>query len=72
MGIERLFSILEAKQAAMVRANECQVYVAAIGDVDTTKRLSLLSKLWKKEIKAETHYTESDRPKKQIDHVIKN
>lgn len=72
IGIERLFTILEAKYGDKIKENGTQVFVASIGDIDPCKKLAVLADLWKHGIKAETLYVETAKPQKQMDHVLKN
>ena len=46
--------------------------MAAAGNINPCSRLSLLSKLWKNGINAETLYAENARPNKQMEHINKN
>ncbi|XP_011186517.2 histidine--tRNA ligase, cytoplasmic isoform X2 [Zeugodacus cucurbitae] len=59
IGVERIFSVLEAKNAAAgvkTRTNEVQVYVASAHKGLHEKRLSILNSLWDQGIKAEHSY----------------
>ncbi|XP_014097206.3 histidine--tRNA ligase, cytoplasmic isoform X1 [Bactrocera oleae] len=59
IGVERIFSVLEAKNAAAgvkTRTNEVEVYVASAHKGLHEKRLSILNSLWDQGIKAEHSY----------------
>ena len=53
IGIERLFTILEAQYADKVKENACEVLVATIKNVPVKEKMKVLSKLWAANIKAE-------------------
>ena len=61
VGIERVFSILEEKAGAEVRATSTQIFVAQASKNLTAERMKLLSEFWKNGIAAETLI--SDNPK---------
>ena len=46
IGVERLFSILEARAGGKTRTNETEVYVASAHKGLHLKRLEILNKLW--------------------------
>ncbi|KAF7722149.1 Cytoplasmic and mitochondrial histidine tRNA synthetase [Apophysomyces ossiformis] len=53
IGVERVFSILLAKQRAEeIKANETQVYVIAVGDGLLKERMQIANELWAADIKA--------------------
>jgi histidyl-tRNA synthetase len=61
VGIERVFSILEERAGAEVRATSTQIFVAQASKNLTTERMKLLNEFWSNGIAAETLY--SDNPK---------
>lgn len=52
LGIERLFTILEGRYKGKAKQNECQILVATIGKIPVETKLSVLSDLWRGNIKA--------------------
>lgn len=59
IGVERIFSVLEAKNAAggvKTRTTEIEVYVASAHKGLHEKRLEILNKLWDQGVKAEHSY----------------
>jgi len=59
IGVERIFAVLEAKQAAeklRIRTNDVAVYVASAHKGLHEKRLEILSQLWDGGIKTEHSY----------------
>ena len=61
IGIERIFAILEEKNASKARATCTQIMVAQIGKNLTQERFKILGELWSNGIAAETLY--NDNPK---------
>lgn len=57
IGIERLFTILEARYKEKVKENACEIFVATVGKVEVKDKLSVLGDLWQSNIKAEVNYT---------------
>ncbi|XP_055624233.1 histidine--tRNA ligase, cytoplasmic isoform X2 [Toxorhynchites rutilus septentrionalis] len=56
VGVERIFSILEAKSQQKVRTTEIEVFVASAHKGLHLKRMEVLGKLWDAGIKAEHSY----------------
>ncbi|XP_055590584.1 histidine--tRNA ligase, cytoplasmic isoform X2 [Uranotaenia lowii] len=56
IGVERIFSILEAKSQQKVRTTEIDIYVASAHKGLHLKRMEFLSKLWDAGFKAEHSY----------------
>ncbi|KAI8365969.1 histidyl-tRNA synthetase [Radiomyces spectabilis] len=53
IGVERVFSILMAKQKAEdIKSNETEVYVIAVGDGLLKERMQIAKELWEADIKA--------------------
>lgn len=75
IGVERVFAILEAKNAAektKVRTSDVQVYVASVHKGLHEKRLELLAKLWNGNIRAEHSYKQSPKLLVQLQHCEEN
>ena len=75
IGVERIFSIIEAKHAAdktKVRTSEVQVYVASAHKGLHEKRLEVLAKLWDGGIKAEHSYKTNPKLLAQLQHCEEN
>jgi histidyl-tRNA synthetase len=74
IGIERIFNILEEKEAARgeIRATETQVLVGQMGKNLATKRLEVCSQLWRAGIKAETLYVDNPKPDKTFKYAFDN
>ena len=51
VGIERVFTLLKAKQTLDVRASETQVYVMAAGNISVEARFEIMKELWDAGIK---------------------
>lgn len=71
IGVERVFAILEAKNAAnqfKIRTSEIQVFVASAHKGLHEKRLEVLSKLWDGGIKAEHSYKNNPKLLAQLQH----
>ncbi|KAF7721045.1 Cytoplasmic and mitochondrial histidine tRNA synthetase [Apophysomyces ossiformis] len=52
IGIERIFSILMARQNSEIKSNESEVYVVSVGDGLLKERMQILRELWDAGIKA--------------------
>ena len=61
IGIERVFAILEERNASKARATTTKIMVAQIGKNLTAERFKILGELWSHGIAAETLY--NDNPK---------
>ncbi|XP_067640242.1 histidine--tRNA ligase, cytoplasmic isoform X2 [Eurosta solidaginis] len=75
IGVERIFSVLEAKNAAAgikMRTNEVEVYVASAHKGLHEKRLSILNSLWMQGIKAEHSYKLNPKLLAQLQHCEEN
>ncbi|XP_037938865.1 histidine--tRNA ligase, cytoplasmic-like [Teleopsis dalmanni] len=75
IGVERIFSVLEAKYAAAgvkVRTNDVEVYVASAHKGLHEKRLSILNSLWDNGIKAEHSYKLNPKLLAQLQHCEEN
>lgn len=75
IGVERIFSVLEAKQAAAktkIRTTEVEVYVASAHKGLHEKRLKVLSELWDSGIKAEQSYKSNPKLLAQLQHCEEN
>jgi len=75
IGVERVFAILEAKNAAeklKLRTSDVQVYVASAHKGLHEKRLEILSKLWDGDIKAEHSYKQNPKLLAQLQHCEEN
>ena len=57
IGIERLFTILEAQFKDRVKQNACEVLVRTIGKIPVDTKMGILSRLWRAGIKAEVTFT---------------
>uniref|UniRef100_A0AAG5DV50 histidine--tRNA ligase n=1 Tax=Anopheles atroparvus TaxID=41427 RepID=A0AAG5DV50_ANOAO len=68
IGVERIFSILEAKAAGKTRTNETEVYVASAHKGLHLKRLEILNTLWSAGIKAEHSYKLNPKLLAQLQH----
>uniref|UniRef100_A0AAG5DH22 histidine--tRNA ligase n=1 Tax=Anopheles atroparvus TaxID=41427 RepID=A0AAG5DH22_ANOAO len=68
IGVERIFSILEAKAAGKTRTNETEVYVASAHKGLHLKRMEILNKLWSAGIKAEHSYKLNPKLLAQLQH----
>lgn len=75
IGVERIFAILEAKNAAeklKVRTNDIQVYVTSAHKGLHEKRLEILAKLWDGGIRAEHSYKLNPKLLVQLQHCEEN
>ncbi|RDD43312.1 Histidine--tRNA ligase, cytoplasmic [Trichoplax sp. H2] len=72
IGIERLFSILEAKAKGNVRTTATDVYVASAQKGLSKHRIALCSNLWDAGIGAETAYSENPKLLNQLQHCEVN
>ncbi|KAI8127913.1 hypothetical protein FF38_08873 [Lucilia cuprina] len=71
IGVERIFSVLEAKAAASgvkPRTNDIEVYVASAHKGLHEKRLSILNDLWNQGVKAEHSYKLNPKLLAQLQH----
>ncbi|XP_035919439.1 histidine--tRNA ligase, cytoplasmic isoform X1 [Anopheles stephensi] len=68
IGVERLFSIIEARAGGKTRTNETQVYVASAHKGLHLKRLEMLNKLWDADVKAEHSYKLNPKLLAQLQH----
>lgn len=71
IGVERIFAVLEAKQAAektKARTTEVEVYVASAHKGLHEKRLEILAQLWNGDIKAEHSYKLNPKLLVQLQH----
>ncbi|XP_041762498.1 histidine--tRNA ligase, cytoplasmic isoform X1 [Anopheles merus] len=68
IGVERLFSILEARAGGKTRTNETEVYVASAHKGLHLKRLEILNKLWSAGLKAEHSYKLNPKLLAQLQH----
>ncbi|KAM7349266.1 histidine--tRNA ligase isoform 1-T1 [Cochliomyia hominivorax] len=71
IGVERIFSVLEAKAAASglkQRTNDIEVYVASAHKGLHEKRLSILNDLWNQGVKAEHSYKLNPKLLAQLQH----
>uniref|UniRef100_A0A2M4AGL9 histidine--tRNA ligase n=1 Tax=Anopheles triannulatus TaxID=58253 RepID=A0A2M4AGL9_9DIPT len=68
IGVERIFSILEAKSAGRSRTNETEIYVASAHKGLHLKRLEILNKLWSAGLKAEHSYKLNPKLLAQLQH----
>ncbi|XP_065366360.1 histidine--tRNA ligase, cytoplasmic isoform X1 [Calliphora vicina] len=71
IGVERIFSVLEAKAAAAgikQRTNDIEVYVASAHKGLHEKRLSILNDLWNQGVKAEHSYKLNPKLLAQLQH----
>lgn len=68
IGVERVFSILMAKQEAKeIKSNETEVYVISVGDGLLKERMGIAKQLWDAGIKASYMYKNKPRLDKQFD-----
>lgn len=75
IGVERVFSVLEAKYAATgvkVRTTDVDVYVASAHKGLHEKRLQILNELWTANIKAEHSYKHNPKLLAQLQHCEEN
>lgn len=75
IGVERIFSVLEAKHAALgtkLRTNDVQVYVASAHKGLHEKRLAIVSQLWQAGIRAEHSYKSNPKLLVQLQHCEEN
>lgn len=72
IGIERIFSLMEAKYKNLIRRTETQVLVTSMGKNLTAKRMETLGMLWKEGIKAETLYVENPKSGVAFDFAFDN
>uniref|UniRef100_A0A2M3Z5R8 histidine--tRNA ligase n=1 Tax=Anopheles braziliensis TaxID=58242 RepID=A0A2M3Z5R8_9DIPT len=68
IGVERIFSILEAKSTGPCRTNETEIYVASAHKGLHLKRLEILNKLWSAGLKAEHSYKLNPKLLAQLQH----
>uniref|UniRef100_A0A2M4BJZ4 histidine--tRNA ligase n=1 Tax=Anopheles marajoara TaxID=58244 RepID=A0A2M4BJZ4_9DIPT len=68
IGVERIFSILEAKSTGQCRTNETEIYVASAHKGLHLKRLEILNKLWSAGLKAEHSYKLNPKLLAQLQH----
>ncbi|ETN66237.1 histidyl-tRNA synthetase [Anopheles darlingi] len=68
IGVERIFSILEAKSTGRSRTNETDIYVASAHKGLHLKRLEILNKLWSAGLKAEHSYKLNPKLLAQLQH----
>uniref|UniRef100_A0A182QC12 histidine--tRNA ligase n=1 Tax=Anopheles farauti TaxID=69004 RepID=A0A182QC12_9DIPT len=68
IGVERLFSILEARTTGKTRTNETEVYVASAHKGLHLKRLEILNQLWEAGVKAEHSYKLNPKLLAQLQH----
>ncbi|XP_065089376.1 histidine--tRNA ligase, cytoplasmic-like isoform X2 [Ochlerotatus camptorhynchus] len=73
IGVERIFSILEAKnQQKKIRTTEIEVYVASAHKGLHLKRMEVLNKLWDAGIKAEHPYKQNPKLLAQLQYCEEN
>lgn len=73
IGVERIFSILEAKsQQEKIRTTEIEVYVASAHKGLHLKRMEMLGKLWDAGIKAEHSYKQNPKLLAQLQYCEEN
>lgn len=75
IGVERIFSVLEAKYAATgvkIRTTDVDVYVASAHKGLHEKRLRILNELWSAGIKAEHSYKHNPKLLAQLQHCEEN
>lgn len=75
IGVERIFAILEAKNAAeklKLRTNDVQVFVASAHKGLQDKRLEFLTQLWDGDVKAEHSYKANPKLLAQLQHCEEN
>ncbi|XP_058444126.1 histidine--tRNA ligase isoform X2 [Malaya genurostris] len=72
IGVERIFSILEAKTQQKVRTTEVEVYVASAHKGLLLKRMEILAKLWDAGFKAEHSYKQNPKLLAQLQYCEEN
>ncbi|XP_013134971.1 PREDICTED: histidine--tRNA ligase, cytoplasmic isoform X2 [Papilio polytes] len=75
IGVERIFSILEAKLASgdiNVRTNDVQVYVASAQKNFLEERMKICAELWNAGIKTEQSYKKNPKMLNQLQHCEEN
>ncbi|XP_060800856.1 histidine--tRNA ligase, cytoplasmic isoform X2 [Amyelois transitella] len=75
IGVERIFSVLEAKLAAgemRVRTNEVDVYVASAQKNFLEERMKICAELWNAGIKTEQSYKKNPKMLNQLQHCEDN
>lgn len=72
VGVERIFSILEAKNQAKIRTTEIEAYVASAHKGLHLKRMEVLNKLWDAGIKAEHSYKQNPKLLVQLQYCEEN
>ncbi|KAI5645155.1 histidyl-tRNA synthetase domain-containing protein [Phthorimaea operculella] len=75
MGVERIFSVLEAKLAAgelKIRTNEVEVYVASAQKNFLEERMKICAELWDAGIKTEQSYKKNPKMLNQLQHCEEN
>lgn len=72
IGVERIFSILEAKSQEKIRTTEIEVYVASAHKGLHLKRMEILNKLWDAGIKAEHSYKQNPKLLAQLQYCEEN
>lgn len=75
IGVERVFSVLEAKVAAgdiSVRTNEIEVYVASAQKNFLEERMKICTELWNAGIKTEHSYKKNPKMLNQLQHCEEN
>lgn len=72
VGVERIFSILEAKNQAKIRTTAIEAYVASAHKGLHLKRMEVLNKLWDAGIKAEHSYKQNPKLLVQLQYCEEN
>ncbi|KXJ83570.1 hypothetical protein RP20_CCG004949 [Aedes albopictus] len=72
IGVERIFSILEAKSQQKIRTTEIEVYVASAHKGLHLKRMEVLNKLWDAGVKAEHPYKQNPKLLAQLQYCEEN
>lgn len=72
IGVERIFSILEAKHQQKIRTTEIEIYVASAHKGLHLKRMEILNKLWDAGIKAEHSYKQNPKLLAQLQYCEEN
>ncbi|XP_045763860.1 histidine--tRNA ligase, cytoplasmic isoform X2 [Maniola jurtina] len=75
IGVERIFSVLEAKLAAgdiSVRTSDIDVYVASAQKNFLEERMKICAELWKAGIKTEQSYKKNPKMLNQLQHCEEN
>ncbi|KPJ05478.1 Histidyl-tRNA synthetase, cytoplasmic [Papilio xuthus] len=75
IGVERIFSILEAKLASgdiNVRTNDIEVYVASAQKNFLEERMKICAELWNAGIKTEQSYKKNPKMLNQLQHCEEN